>query len=361
LFQRSDAHIQNCTEILGLSPKYLFSLGCFTETLPDAQIDILWDNIQTLTDGESSTDGGLVDDSPTVFLLSGYSESQEGEMQSERRLWTCWCAAHRPKARPHPPVSGYTSGGTSSSKSSQRRRSTIILEFELERDMIHPLYPPFSGNQSSSGSSRGTNSSTSGSNRTETGNTQPSTSTIVDEVINIPSPDPEGAITPELKSPGPDTPGSSQITPDATVRAPSSEGAPSRGSGSRSPESLVSDESYYPSPEDVFESTTNRARPLRALERMRKITRAVALQPPIEESNSPANKTPAKRPGVRRRTSHNGVGTMDIFAVLAQVNDQVGNATDLDSFLNVVVGIIKDLTQFHRVLVYQFDEKVSDL
>ena len=27
-----------------------------------------------------------------------------------------------------------------------------------------------------------------------------------------------------------------------------------------------------------------------------------------------------------------------------------------DSFLKVVVGVIKDLTQFHRVLVYQFDE-----
>ena len=48
---------------------------------------------------------------------------------------------------------------------------------------------------------------------------------------------------------------------------------------------------------------------------------------------------------------------MDIFAVLAQVNDQLSTAPDLPTFLKVVVGVIKDLTQFHRVLVYQFDEQ----
>ena len=47
---------------------------------------------------------------------------------------------------------------------------------------------------------------------------------------------------------------------------------------------------------------------------------------------------------------------MDVFAVMAQINEQLGAAADLEGFLRVVVGIIKDLTQFHRVLVYQFDE-----
>lgn len=47
---------------------------------------------------------------------------------------------------------------------------------------------------------------------------------------------------------------------------------------------------------------------------------------------------------------------MDVFSVMAQVNEQFGQANDLDTFLNVVVGVFKDLTQFHRVLVYQFDE-----
>ena len=46
---------------------------------------------------------------------------------------------------------------------------------------------------------------------------------------------------------------------------------------------------------------------------------------------------------------------MDVFAVLAQINDQLGAAPDLETFLKVVVGVIKDLTQFHRCLVYSFD------
>jgi len=47
---------------------------------------------------------------------------------------------------------------------------------------------------------------------------------------------------------------------------------------------------------------------------------------------------------------------MDIFAIMGQINEQLGTASDLDTFLKVTVGVIKDLTQFHRVLVYQFDE-----
>ena len=47
---------------------------------------------------------------------------------------------------------------------------------------------------------------------------------------------------------------------------------------------------------------------------------------------------------------------MDAFAVMSEINEQFGNAPDLETFLNVVVGVVKELTQFHRVLVYQFDE-----
>ncbi|KAG9077070.1 Light-sensor Protein kinase [Ceratobasidium sp. UAMH 11750] len=107
---------------------------------------------------------------------------------------------------------------------------------------------------------------------------------------------------------------------------------------------LVGEDDWYPSAEDVMESTTSRSRPLRALERMRRITRGA----------------PGPRRGGRRTGEGgggSGVGTMDVFAVLAQVNDQLGSAPDLESFLKVVVGVIKDLTQFHRVLVYQFDEQ----
>lgn len=36
--------------------------------------------------------------------------------------------------------------------------------------------------------------------------------------------------------------------------------------------------------------------------------------------------------------------------------DQLSSTTDLDAFLKVVVGLTKEITGFHRVMVYQFDE-----
>lgn len=47
---------------------------------------------------------------------------------------------------------------------------------------------------------------------------------------------------------------------------------------------------------------------------------------------------------------------MDVFAVLGQINEQLGSATDLESFLKICVGVVQDLCRFHRVLLYQFDE-----
>ena len=48
------------------------------------------------------------------------------------RLWTCWCAVHRPAASPYPTLTEFEAP----------RRNMVILEFEFERDMINPLYPP---------------------------------------------------------------------------------------------------------------------------------------------------------------------------------------------------------------------------
>jgi hypothetical protein len=115
-----------------------------------------------------------------------------------------------------------------------------------------------------------------------------------------------------------------------------------------------SDEEWLPQPQHILESTTSRAKPLLALERLRRMSRAVG-------SDSPPT---GPRPGIGRRTrtsrrgggGGNGVGMMDVFAVMAQINEQLGAAEDLETFLKISVGVIKDLTQFHRVLVYQFDE-----
>lgn len=47
---------------------------------------------------------------------------------------------------------------------------------------------------------------------------------------------------------------------------------------------------------------------------------------------------------------------MDIFSIMTQIDAQLGAAGDLDTLTKVVVGVVKDLTQFHRVLVYKFDD-----
>jgi light-regulated signal transduction histidine kinase (bacteriophytochrome) len=76
-------------------------------------------------------------------------------------------------------------------------------------------------------------------------------------------------------------------------------------------------------------------------------------------SSQPTSPTSPRTNRSRRRrgtTSSGAVGMMDVFAVMAQINEQLGVAQDLNTFLNVTVGVIKDLTQFNRVLVYQFDE-----
>ena len=97
---------------------------------------------------------------------------------------------------------------------------------------------------------------------------------------------------------------------------------------------------WRPGPEAILDSTTNRAKPLKALERMRRFTRT---------SNS------MLAPGVSR-TNQPGIGTMDVFTVLQEINDQLSKALSLLQLLQIVVGVIKDLTQFHRVLCYQFDD-----
>lgn len=98
---------------------------------------------------------------------------------------------------------------------------------------------------------------------------------------------------------------------------------------------------WMPNVEDILESTTNYAKPLPALERLRRGSRFGPTG--LRHSYSQAGNI-------------GGMGIMDTFAIMGQINEQFDAAPDLDMLLKVVVAIIKDLTQFHRVLIYQFDE-----
>ena len=79
-----------------------------------------------------------------------------------------------------------------------------------------------------------------------------------------------------------------------------------------------------PTEEEYAESTINSSRPLRVLRSAR------------------------KRKGE--------AAAMEVFNIMSQVQEQLANAPNLDQFLKVLVGVVKELTGFHRVMVYQFDQ-----
>lgn len=79
-----------------------------------------------------------------------------------------------------------------------------------------------------------------------------------------------------------------------------------------------------PSEQELAESTVNMSKPLRVL------------------------RTARKRKGE--------AAAMEVFNIMSQVQEQLANASSLDAFLKILVGVVKELTGFHRVMIYQFDQ-----
>lgn len=52
-------------------------------------------------------------------------------------------------------------------------------------------------------------------------------------------------------------------------------------------------------------------------------------------------------------------GAMQVFDIMSQVQEQLASAPNLDNFLKILVGIVKELTGFHRVMMYQFDSSFN--
>ncbi|KAH9922613.1 uncharacterized protein B0H18DRAFT_1017063 [Fomitopsis serialis] len=354
---------ENSAELLGLSPKYLFSLECFSQTLPDQQADVLFDNIQYLNDTSLTPEEQA--ENLHVFMLSGWGEPDTvpaGVATNDpqrRRSWSCWCAAHRPQMTA--PANMETKSNDTSLKAD---RVIIILEFELERDTFNPLYPAVSADDTSSMYS-GVSSPSEGTAASSNSASNSATDSSGRTLVSSSSSQDRLARTPEESSSGLASVPSSGS--DAVLRQ--AESSPARsGAGGVSAFDTNAEDDWMPSPEDILESTTSRAKPLPALERLRRTRRVVGDSSFAAGSNtafgSSSNGSPSghaqpeslRRGLSRRRRGTGAVGMMDVFAVMAQINEQLGAAPDLETFLKVVVGVIKDLTQFHRVVAYQFDE-----
>ncbi|KAF2641068.1 putative phytochrome-like histidine kinase PHY1p [Massarina eburnea CBS 473.64] len=79
-----------------------------------------------------------------------------------------------------------------------------------------------------------------------------------------------------------------------------------------------------PTHEELLESTEIKSRPLRVLRSAR------------------------KRKGE--------AAAMEVFNIMSQVQEQLAAAPTLETFLKVLVGVVKELNGFHRVMIYQFDQ-----
>ncbi|KAF4595524.1 ATPase-like, ATP-binding domain protein [Ophiocordyceps camponoti-floridani] len=77
----------------------------------------------------------------------------------------------------------------------------------------------------------------------------------------------------------------------------------------------------------------------------------------IEESTEVLSKPLRILRSARKRRGEQGA--MQVFDIMSQVQEQLASASNLDNFLKILVGIFKELTGFHRVMVYQFDSSFN--
>lgn len=79
-------------------------------------------------------------------------------------------------------------------------------------------------------------------------------------------------------------------------------------------------------------------------------------QPTEEEfAMSTQNKSKPLRLLRSARRRKGEAAAMEVFNIMSQVQEQLSSAQNLDSFLKILVGVVKELTGFHRVMIYQFD------
>lgn len=60
---------------------------------------------------------------------------------------------------------------------------------------------------------------------------------------------------------------------------------------------------------------------------------------------------------IARHRQRKGVSSMDIFNAMTQAQYQLASSTSVPAVLDTVVGLISELTGFHRVMFYRFDSK----
>ncbi|KAK8034681.1 Cyanobacterial phytochrome B [Apiospora rasikravindrae] len=107
-----------------------------------------------------------------------------------------------------------------------------------------------------------------------------------------------------------------------------------------------------------FELEDDREYPLRGPDEMTPPVPQDTLyqNPTLEEFNESTEISSRPLRVLRSARKKRGeAGAMQVFDIMSQVQEQLATAPNLDKFLKILVGIVKELTGFHRVMVYQFD------
>ncbi|KAL7910800.1 hypothetical protein GGI35DRAFT_324848 [Trichoderma velutinum] len=107
-----------------------------------------------------------------------------------------------------------------------------------------------------------------------------------------------------------------------------------------------------------FEKDDDEEHPLRPPEEKNELTPTDTLNgnptlEQIEESTEILSKPLRVLRSARKKRGDQGA--MQVFDIMSQVQEQLSSAPNLDIFLKVLIGIVKELTGFHRVMIYQFD------
>lgn len=81
-------------------------------------------------------------------------------------------------------------------------------------------------------------------------------------------------------------------------------------------------------------------------------------KPTDEEFNESTQNTSKPLRVLRSARKRKGeAAAMEVFNIMSQVQEQLAAAPNLEKFLKTLVGVVKELTGFHRVMVYQFDHQ----
>ncbi|KAL4792215.1 hypothetical protein BDV19DRAFT_257598 [Aspergillus venezuelensis] len=61
----------------------------------------------------------------------------------------------------------------------------------------------------------------------------------------------------------------------------------------------------------------------------------------------------------RARRRKGEAAAMEVFSIVSQIQEQLARADSMENLLDTTSGIVKELTGFHRILIYQFDSEFN--